>query len=290
MSSAVSIEQLKDLLGDKLCTPEQVRAPEGVATGFQDLDRYLFGHGLPKGALTLLSGAIGTGATSLWIEAASRLVAQGKWVAWVNNDIPLSPLPLHQKGVNLGHFVSIQPDVESYVSADGSYDSAEPIDETKRANKSLFFILQELLSSSLFELIGCDLGRQRIKEHQLRKLQAQARDANVALVFLSQDSNVLRQTHLSSTPIKRAVYRGSAAQAFSLILEFGKKQITVERALHRQVPHRFPRSVSYARFTTFSANFDSLGNTQVGHSRSGKDPLLETSRAVHSVGRSRKTV
>ena len=230
MSALSAIEQLKDLLGDKLCTPEQVKAPEGLPTGFSELDHYLLWRGLPKGAISLFNGALGTGATALWIEAAARTIAKGHWVAWVHNDVPLSPLPLHQKGVNLDRFVSVQPDVRTHDSARSS-----------EKNKSLFFILQELMSSALFELIGCDLGDQSLKEHQLRKLQTQARDANVALVFLTQGRR--RRPTLAS---------GSAASIYSLILQFEKKHLSVERALHRQTPHRIPRSVSYARFTCFA--------------------------------------
>jgi hypothetical protein len=280
MSSA-AIEQLKDLLGDKLCTPDQVKAPEGVATGLAELDHYLFWHGLPKGALTLLSGALGTGATSLWIEAAAQTVKAGKWVAWINNDIPLSPLPLSQKGVNLGHFVSIQPDV----SAHGPADSSKTADVEKARASQLFFILQELLSSALFELVGCDLGTAQLKEHQLRKLQTQARDANIALVFISQNSNVAR---LASSQRRRAIsYKGAAATVFSLIVHFGTKQITIERALHRQTPHTFPRSLSYARFTNF-ANFAAATSSlarglddqpKIEHSRSEPYSLLKTPRA-----------
>ncbi len=233
--NALSVTELKDLLRDQLCSPEEVKAPEGVATGLLELDRYLFWHGLPKGALTLLNGALGTGATSLWIEAAARTISEGKWAAWVNHDVPLSPLPLHQKGVNLAHLVSIQPDGGS----DGSNRSSEK-------NKNLFFILQELLSSALFELIGCDLGDGQLKEHQLRKLQTQARDANVALVFLTQGRR--RCPRLT---------RGSAASIYSLIIQFEKRQITVERALHRQTPHQIPRSVSYARFTSIANSVES---------------------------------
>jgi hypothetical protein len=265
-SCDTAVEQLRDLLGNKLCSPEEVKAPEGVPTGNEELDRFLFWHGLPKGALTLLSGAIGTGATCLWIEAAARTVNAGKWVAWINNEIPLSPLPLSQKGVNLGHFVSIQPDVSSDRAACSSAQ-IEPVGgnvsrnnraSEKERSARLFFILQELLSSTLFELVGCDLGDQQLKEHQLRKLQAQARMANVALVFISQNSNVARvvsadvSAPLSGNRRHAPLYSGSAASVFSLIIQIEKKQITIERCLHRQTPHKFPRSLSYARFTNFS--------------------------------------
>jgi recombination protein RecA len=242
--SCAAIEQLKDLLGDKLCTPEQVKAPEGIPTGVNELDGYLLWRGLPKGALSLLSGALGTGATTLFIESASRVIAAGKWVAWINNDIPLSPLPLAQKGVDLGRFVSVQPD-----ACVNSTRGASPREIEKARCAHLFFILQELLSSSIFELVGCDLGTLQFAEHQLRKLQTQARDANVALVFIAQNPHVAR---LASARRRALFYSGSAASVFSLILQFEKKRLTVERALHRQTPHHLARSFSYARFTNFA--------------------------------------
>jgi replicative DNA helicase len=245
--SSLAVEQLKDLLGDKLCSPEQVKAPEGVPTGFENLDRFLLWNGLPKGALSLFSGALGTGATTLFIESAARVIANGKWAAWVNGDIPLSPLPLAQKGVNLGRFVTIQPDVSSHGSAQSAEKQKAP-DKARSAH--LFFILQELLSSTIFELVGCDLGSLQFKEHQLRKLQAQARDANVALVLISQNPNVSR---LASARRRTLFFRqDSAASIFSLILQFETKRIVIERALHRQTPHSLSRSLTYARFTNFA--------------------------------------
>lgn len=224
----LSLKELKEKFAQHLCSPEEVRHPEGLATGLAELDRFLFWHGLPKGALTLFQGSLGTGATSLWLEAAQRTVKAGKWVAWINRDVPLSPLPLKQKGMNLGHFVSIETPTDANESA---------------AQEKTFWLLQELMSSALFELVGCDLGTQQLKDHQLRKLQAQARDANIALVFFS-------QTPLQVTNFTRKLnrVRGTTASIFSLIVSFQKKQILIERALHRPTPHSLPRSVSYARF------------------------------------------
>jgi recombination protein RecA len=156
----------------------------------------------------------------MWLDAADRLLKNKHWMVWVNNEVPLSPLPMHHKGMDLGHFVSVdKPD----------------------SDKKLFCLLEELMSAGLFDLIGCDLGPRMLKEHQLRKLQAQARTTNTALVFLSQ--NQYRPQFLN----------GSLASLFSLILGFETKSITVERALHRPTPHHFTRSVSYARFTQHSS-------------------------------------
>lgn len=237
--SELSLDQVKDLLANQLCDPERLKRPEGLATSFAPLDQYLLWSGLPKGGLTLLCGSLGTGATSLWIETAAGIVGAAeesdkgfgkefsgkekdtsqanRWVAWINGEIQLAPQSLYHKGMNLKRFVCVE----------------QPPSEAK-----LFWLLQEMMSSSLFELIGCDLGTLRLREHQLRKLQSQAREAHVALVLMSQ----------------LKPYRGSAASVFSLIVHFEKKQIVVERALHRPTPHKIARSVTYARFTLHTEN------------------------------------
>lgn len=236
------LERLKLALASHLRDAGDLKRPEGIETGMAELDRFLFWHGIPKGALTLFNGALGTGATSLWIDAAAKTLAAGKWVVWINRDVPLSPLPLQHKGMNLGHFVSV---------------------EAPEDTEKLFWLLQELMSAQLFDLIGCDLSELNlrneralvasdrggragatIKEHQLRKLQAQARESNSALVFLSQQDTRAR---LPSRRVNSRL-RGSIASLFSLIVNFERKRIVIERALHRQTPQTFTRSVTYARF------------------------------------------
>lgn len=271
LETPTGLEGLKLALASHLCDAGNLKRPEGIETGMAELDRFLFWHGLPKGALTLFNGALGTGATSLWIDAAARTLAAGKWVVWINRDVPLSPLPLQHKGLNLGHFVSIEA----------------PENEEK-----LFWLLQELMNSHLFDLVGCDLGQLNLKEHQFRKLQAQARESSVALVFLSYRnasgvsfarSECSRTSQLDSRtriPARRVrQLRGSIASLFSLIVNFERKRIVIERALHRQTPHTFNRSVTYARFTY--ATPDRLGiGSQNSSNADGSQPepsaLLET--------------
>jgi hypothetical protein len=105
-------------------------------------------------------------------------------------------------------------------------------------------------------LIGCDLGERTLKEHQLRKLQAQARTSNVALVFLTQTRGHLGSRKLLGTRRRLRTPRGSIASIYSLVLNFEKKQLVVERAQHRPTPHILARSVSYARFTHHLGPFE----------------------------------
>lgn len=240
----ITLSELKALFAEHLSEPHRLRVPQGVPTGIAALDNFLFWKGLPKGALSLMSGTLGTGATSTWIEAAAQVLRQNRWVAWVNHDVPLFPLPLYHRGLNLERLVSI---------------------ESPGSPEKLFWLLQELMSSSLFELIGCDLGQMSLKEHQLRKLQAQARSAHIALVFLSQ----------------RKPPRGSSASIFSLILCFEKKRLVIARALHRPTPHSLSRSLSHARFTLHTRDRISPGTTnqESEHAQSQPRALPQASGA-----------
>jgi hypothetical protein len=231
-------QDLRDLLKAHLCDAQSLRQPEGLATGLSELDGFLIWKGLPKGALSLLRGNIGAGATSLWMGAAAQTIRNRRFAAWVNSEIPLCPLSLSHQRLDLSRFISIdQPESE----------------------KKLFWLLQELMSTELFELIGCDLGDRSLREHQVRKLQAQARLANVALVFIAQEHGASKNSW--SLAGKRV--RGSLASLFSLIIKFQKSHLLIERALHRPTPQALAstqgqhqgqhqgqqRSLSYARFT-----------------------------------------
>jgi len=246
----MNVKELKDFFASHLREAHQLKTPEGLATGLSALDRFLFWGGLPKGALSLFCGDLGSGRTSLWLETAARVIAGGRWVAWVNGEVPLSPLSLYHKGVPLDRFIAI---------------------EKPENPKQLFWLLQELMASSLFELIGCELDERYLREHQARKLQAQARAAHVALVLLS----------------RLPVPRGSLASVYSLILSFENKRLVVERALHRPTPRGFPRSVHYARFTLHTGDRIGLGadlsrKTETESSPHGAHSLPHSPKAAGS--------
>ncbi len=256
-----SARQLKEVFGQHLCRPESLQTPEGLPTGLGALDSFLLWGGLPKGALSLLQGSLGSGATSLWIECAARTLATGQAVAWIHHEIPLAPLALEHRGLDLKRFISFE--IES------------------SNDKKLFWLLQELMSSSLFSLIGCDLSTYKparspaqdfgtdfrgdivsrhLKESQVRKLTALARTANVALVFLTPESMASRQQSLASV--------------FSLILNFQKDHLLVERALHRPTPHSFTRSSQNARFTHHTR--DRAGLSSDSLTTPGESPRLKS--------------
>lgn len=188
---------LREELGALLCGVDQLQPPEGLATGVDVFDDFLLWRGIPKGDLSLFLGRPGTGATSLWLKTAQQIHAQKKWVAWVNSDWDLLPNSPLARNLRLDRLLVVKKPKE---------------------NQQLFWVLQELITSSLFEMVGCHLPEALLKNHQLQKLKKLARLHHVALVLISHAKN------WSVNPI------------FGLVIECGRDFFTVRRALHRPTP------------------------------------------------------
>ncbi len=207
MRAEGSIEDLKRELGPQLLRCEQVRPPDGVATGWPSLDRYILWRGFPKSAVSLLLNEAG-GATSLWVRSAAGVTQKDQWVAWINNnDSVLTPWVLKNRNVKLAKLLCL----------------SQPKD-----TKQLLWALQELMSLSMFEMIGCDLGQLQLKEHQVLKLKKLAMRYQTAVVLLSPNPRTLQSSF------------------YSLILHFNRQRVNVLRALHRPTPYALERKDLYA--------------------------------------------
>lgn len=200
------LSELKKSLGEgALVTPEKVQASPGCPTGIHALDGFLLWRGFPKGALSLLTGEVGMGATRIWLQAAARVTNDGRWAAWVNgNEGELNGATVGKK-LNLERLFCV----------------GEPVDLPQT-----LWALQELSSLCLFDLIGCDLGRRRLRTGQILKLKRIAQRYQVALVLFSR----VQESH----------------PFFSLAMQLDKNSISVVRALHRPTPHHLERRDFYA--------------------------------------------
>lgn len=199
------LSELKAKLQNHLVTQDDMRPPEGLPTGVSSFDDSVLWRGLPKGEITLISSEPGLGGSTLWLQAAEKLHKNGQWAAWVNSDWQLYP----------------SADLRSRLRLDRLLVVKNPKDAAK-----LFWILQEMISSTLFDLIGCHLPRFAFKTHQLMKLKNLARLHKVALVFVT-------------------VGRPRLHTLFALVLECGERGLLVLRALHRPTPFRL-EGVSHA--------------------------------------------
>ncbi len=198
-------KSLREQLGNQLVSFDQLRTPEGLPTGISTLDRFLLWKGLPKGDLTLLRGPLGTGCTSLWLSTARIIHSEKKWTAWINADWELLPSHLVQKKLDLNRLLVVE----------------------KPANQeSLFYILQELITSCLFEMIGCPIDLSSIKPHHLYKIKRLAHQHKVALVLMSSS------------------HRYKNHPIFSLIVDVQKDFLSIQRAQHRPTPFHIARDNS----------------------------------------------
>ncbi|QDK43990.1 recA protein [Bdellovibrio sp. ZAP7] len=204
--SAVALPALSDI---QFVSADQLQPPPGVPTGVSTLDDFLLWKGIPKGDLSLFQGSPGTGATSLWVNMTQKAHEDNKWVAWVNGGTQLLPAHLTSRKINLKKLLVVK--------------------EPKEAEQ-LFWVLQELVTSSLFEVIGCELKEMFFKNHQLQKLKKLCRFHKVALVF------VCHKVSKFVNPL------------FSLIIQFQRDFITIQRALHRPTPFTVAGSMVYANF------------------------------------------
>lgn len=143
------------------------------------------------------------------MRIVEQVHAQNKWAAWINADAQLFPTYLANHGLNLKKLLVVK----------------EP-----KEHEQLFWILQELITSSLFEVIGCNLKEFFLKNHQLQKLKRLCRVHKVALVFINQ------KPQRFINPL------------FSLIVLFQRDFITIQRALHRPTPFNIAGSMIHANF------------------------------------------
>ncbi len=213
----LEITILREKFSSSLSSLEQLRPPEGLATGIDVFDDFLLWGGLPKGDLTLLNGKSDAEATSLatsiWMNTAQKIHAENKAVAWINSDSELLTSDLVQKKFNLKKLSTVK----------------RPKEDQKEA-QNIFEVLQELISSSLFELVGCHLPETLLKNQQLQKLKKLARIHQVALVIIS--------------PAKQWANH----PLFSLVIDCARDFFTVKRALHRPTPFFIQGSVIHANF------------------------------------------
>lgn len=207
MESAIS--SLKLALADHLLAEGQVQAPLGCATGIGAFDEALLWKGFPRGEVTLAMNPLGPGVglTSLWLSALRGVHGRDRWGAWVNSSWRLYPSPPFVNGLRWDRLVVLD----------------------RPARPDLFFwILQEVITSELFELVGCHLPDFFLRPHQVVKLKSLARSMKVALVLITE----------------RRV--PSVEPLCALVIEARERDVILHRALHRATPRLLSEVLSHA--------------------------------------------
>ena len=157
------------------------KAGEPWATGVGALDRAL-GGGLPRGRITEVVGALGSGKTSLLRQVATRVLRAGGWVAWIDARRTLAPAPFAELGDRL---VVVRP----------------------RDTKRSAWTADLLLRSGVFALVILDGAPPLSRVHGVRLAQL-ARERDAACVVLSDDA---RPSRVSGAVRLRVESRRSAS-------------------------------------------------------------------------------
>jgi hypothetical protein len=179
--------------------------PTGLSTGLSVLDNFFPWRGIPKGEISLFSGAPGTGATSLWLKAAGLINSQAKMAGWICSDLKLNSAP----------------------TPNDNTQRIVVLNKTART-RCIFDVLQTMLKSDLFALIGCQLRKLNFKSSQLQELKNLAQKHQVALVFITESKEPL------------------ASSLFSLIVDCHHDFFTVQRAVQRPTPFTISASMIFS--------------------------------------------
>ena len=86
---SASVRELKLQLGAIQESARPDRAP--LPTGIAELDALLVGHGIPRGRLTEITGASGSGRTSMLRTLATAAASGGRWIAYIDATRTLAP-------------------------------------------------------------------------------------------------------------------------------------------------------------------------------------------------------
>lgn len=159
--------QIADLLAPPLPAGDTGSA---LPTGFDRLDALLPGGGIPRGRLTELLGARGSGRTTVLRRLVERTLASGRWVAWVDATRTLAPGEWAQTGGN--------------AEARGLW-IIRPHDAQRTA-----WCADVLLRSGAFALVVLD-GAPTLSRTVTARLSHLARDHHAALACLGNDDRAV---------------------------------------------------------------------------------------------------
>ncbi|MBI3557019.1 MAG: hypothetical protein HY074_12205 [Deltaproteobacteria bacterium] len=121
-----------------------------------------FQNGIPRGAVTELSGAHGSGKTRM----ALKLIAENPsvHVAWVEDQFTAYPCAFPQQGVQLGRVLFAEAEDQALWTAN------------------------QMLRSGIFGIVV--INTRPLEQIELRRLQLAAEQANTAVLLLSEDPTI----------------------------------------------------------------------------------------------------
>ena len=218
-SLSASVRELKLQLGAIQESVRPDRAP--LPTGIAELDVMLVGRGIPRGRLTEITGASGSGRTSMLRTLVTAAASGGRWVAYIDATRTLAPRDWAHVGSERAPLWIIRP-----------------------ANAARApWCADLLLRSGAFALVVMD-GAPKLSRVLAVRLTRLARDVGAAFVVTGEHGgdatgSSVRIRLAARDPARAATGSGKRSERTTTItLEKGGKRRTIEVSYGRAVARR----------------------------------------------------
>lgn len=207
---SASVRELKLHLGAIQESVRPDRAP--LPTGIAELDAMLVGRGIPRGRLTEITGASGSGRTSMLRTLVTAAASGGRWVAYIDATRTLAPRDWAHVGSERAPLWIIRPTTAARAT----------------------WCADLLLRSGAFALVVMD-GAPNLSRVLAVRLTRLAHDVGAAFVVTGERGG---DATGSSVRIRLARSNGRSERTSTITLEKGGKRRTIEVCYGRAVARR----------------------------------------------------
>jgi recombination protein RecA len=216
---SASVRELKLQLGaiEEIVRPDRAPLPTGIA----ELDAILVGRGIPRGRLTEITGASGSGRTSMLRTLVAAVATGGRWVAYIDATRTLAPRDWAHVGSERAPLWIVRPTTSARAT----------------------WCADLLLRSGAFALVVMD-GAPPISRVLAVRLTRLARDVGAAFVVTGEHGgdatgSSVRIRLAARDPARAATGSGTRSERTTTItLEKGGKRRTLEVSYGRAVARR----------------------------------------------------
>jgi len=216
---SASVRELKLQLGaiEEIARPDRAPLPTGIA----ELDAILVGRGIPRGRLTEITGASGSGRTSMLRTLVAAVATGGRWVAYIDATRTLAPRDWAHVGSDRAPLWMIRP----------------------ASSARATWCADLLLRSGAFALVVMD-GAPQLSRVLAVRLTRLARDVGAAFVVTGEHGgdatgSSVRIRLAARDPARAAAGSSTRSERTTTItLEKGGKRRTLEVSYGRAVARR----------------------------------------------------
>jgi hypothetical protein len=222
MSSAATIRaRIESSLGERLAPTLLLRermAPQTVTTGIDELDALT--GGLPRGALSEITGPVSSGRTGVMIAALAAATCRHEACALVDATDSFDPASAQAAGVDLQRLLWIRcSEREPLVSTDFARN-ARPQRKTLRRLEQVLKVTDLLLQSGGFGMVVLDMGDMPAE--------------STRRVPLTSWFRFRRAVEPTATVLLLVEQEMCAKTCASLVLELQRRSIAVQNAVAEQ--------------------------------------------------------